>query len=147
LQSAPPATICYSANVHAIPTSSFPTIIGFQDSGGTTQVFSSQINSTTSNYITWLPTGAASNQANEITYSTLAQGVSFKVATSITSTFVTASRNGVAATPVSVGATYSFGTPDKIAIGILASNAAFTIANFKFFPSAKSQAELNALST
>jgi hypothetical protein len=147
LQSAPPATICYSANVHAIPTSSFPTIIGFQDSGGTTQVFRSQINSTTSNYITWLPTGAASNQANEITYSTLAQGVSFKVATSITSTFVTASRNGVAATPVSVGATYSFGTPDKIAIGILASNAAFTIANFKFFPSAKSQAELNALST
>jgi len=147
LQSAPPATICYSANVHAIPTSSFPTIIGFQDSGGTTQVFRSQINSTTSNYITWLPTGAASNQANEITYSTLAQGVSFKVATSITSTFVTASRNGVAATAVSVGATYSFGTPDKIAIGILASNAAFTIANFKFFPSAKSQAELNALST
>ena len=147
LGSAPPATICYSAIVNAIPTSSFPTIIGFQDSGGTTQVFRSQINSSTSNYVTWLPTGAATNQANEITFTTLAQGISFKIATSITSTSVTASRNGVAATSVSVGATYSFGTPDKIAIGILAGNVAFTIANFKFFPSAKSQAELNALST
>ena len=147
LTSTPPATFVYSANVHAIPTSGYPTIIAFQDSGNTTAVFRSQINSTTSNYVTWLPTGTATNQANEITFSTLAQGVSFKVASSITSTFVTASRNSIAATPAAVGATYSFVTPDKIVIGILASNVAFTIANFKFFPSAKSQAELNALST
>lgn len=147
LTSAPPATFVYTANVHAIPTSGFPTIIGFQDSVGTTRVFRSQINSTTSNYVTWLPTGIASTEANEIAFSTLAQGVSFKLASSITSTFVTASRNGVAATAVSVGATYSFVTPEKIVIGLLTGSVGFTIANFKFFPIAKSQTELNALTT
>lgn len=147
LTSAPPATFCYSANVHAIPTSSYPTIIAFQDSGGTTRVYRSQINSTTSNYVTWLPTGIASTDAGEITFTTLAQDVSFKLASSVTSTFVTASRNGIAATPVSVGATFSFVTPNKIVFGITSDSVAFTIANFKFFPIAKSQAELNALTT
>jgi len=147
LTSAPPATFCYSANVHAIPTVPYPTIIAFQDSGGTTQVFRSQINSINANYVSWLPTGSAANQAESITFNTLTQGVDFKLASSITSTFVTASRNGTAATPVSVGATFSFSTPDKIVFGVLADKAAFTITNFKFFPIAKSQTELNALAT
>lgn len=142
----PPATICYSANVHKITTSGFPTIVGLLDSGGTTRVFRSQTNSTTSNYVTWLPTGITTTEANELTFTTLSQNANFKLATSITTSVVLASRNGTAATSGLVGATYSFGTPDRIGFGIITgTTTGFTISNFKFFPSAKSQAELNAL--
>lgn len=143
----PPATFVYSANVHVIPTSSYPTIIGFQDSGGTTQVFRSQIDSINANYVSWLPTGAGATNAGEITFNTLVRNTPFKVASTITTSQVLASRNGTAATAVAVGASFIFVTPNKIVFGILSNNAAFTIANFKFFPIAKSQAELNALTT
>lgn len=144
----PPATFVYSATVNVIATSGFPTIIGFQDSGSTTRVFRSQTNSTTSNYVTWLPSGSSGANAGEITFTTLVRGTPFKVATTITTSQVLASRNGTAATAAAVGASFAFVAPDKIVFGLFSTvKSSIIISSFKFFPSEKSQAELNALST
>lgn len=142
LTTSPIGTCFYQATANYLPASGYPTIVGFFDSGNNPKAWLSQMSADGNNYSSWKTT---TGTVADVTFSAaIVPKTSFKFASSISSTQNLASRNGTAGTAGAVSSAV-LSVPTQINFGYTIEN--ITIANFKFFPTTKSQAELNALTT
>ena len=142
LTTSPIGTCFYEATVNHLPTSGFPLIVGFTDIGNNSKAWLSQTSTTGSNYSAWKTT---TGTVEDVTFANVViPKTSFKFASSISSTQNLASRNGTAGTAGAVSSAV-LSVPTQLNFGGVIESMIIT--KFKFFPSAKSQAELNALST
>ena len=135
-------TCFYEATVNCLPTSGYPLIVGFTDIGNNSKAWLSQVSTTGSNYSSWK---TSTGTVGDVTFTNVViPKTSFKFASSISSTQNLASRNGTAGTAGAVSSAV-LSVPTQLNFGGVIDS--MIIAKFKFFPTTKSQAELNALST
>jgi hypothetical protein len=141
LTTSPIGTCFYEATVNYLPTSGYPLIVGFADIGNSSKAWLSQTSTTGSNYSSWK---TSTGTVGDITFSNIiVPRTSFKFASSISSTQNLASRNGTAGTAGAVSSAV-LSVPTQLNFGGVINSMIIT--KFKFFPTTKSQAELNALS-
>jgi hypothetical protein len=142
LTTSPIGTCFYEATVNYLPTSGYPLIVGFADIGNNSKAWISQTSVTGSNYSSWK---TSTGTVGDVTFTDVViPKTSFKFACSISSTQSLASRNGTAGTAGAVSSAV-LSVPTQLNFGGVIDSMIIT--KFKFFPTTKSQAELNALST